>query len=289
MTTRRDWELLARTALAERERMIDAVDQISRFAREYERRMAKRANEIVNAIESIRTYQSRIVNNFDRVQATLHKAWEEAARVDLERLRRGMEEAARRRKKALIEFAQRGWYQDPELPVTAPEQLLNALREDEDGSVAAAIEDYFEDRIDGIEETLVSSFPNREAVLRDGFEAHRASKYNLSIPVFLAQADGMWWDHFHRSLFTERDRQHVASSEMPSDDSFQGSMTEVFRVAIPLWMPRNQREDGFSEFNRHQVMHGESTGYGTRANSLKAISFLAFLQFLLKPVDDEDD
>lgn len=104
MTTRRDWESLARTALAERQRMIDAVDQISRFAREYESRMAKRANEIVNAIESIRTYQSRIVNNFDRVQAALHKAWEEATRVDLERLRRGMEEAARRRKKALIEF-----------------------------------------------------------------------------------------------------------------------------------------------------------------------------------------
>ena len=285
MTKRSDWESLARRVHAEHREFRDAVAEIGRFAREYESRMENRLNDIANVVDIVRRCQSSVASDWNRLREAL---WE-ARRLDVERFRKSMEAAARRRKKVLVEFAGRGWYLDPKLPVTAPEQLLKALREDEDGSVAEAIEDYFEERVDQIEQALVLSFPGREAVLRDAFEAHRTAKYNLSVPVFLAQADGMWWDRFRLSLFAGRDRQRVASSEMPSDNSFDGAMAEVFRAAIPLWLPRNQREEGFDEFNRHQVMHGESARYGTRTNSLKAISFLAFLQFLLKSVDDEEE
>jgi hypothetical protein len=33
----------------------------------------------------------------------------------------------------------------------------------------------------------------------------------------------------------------------------------------------------FTALNRHQVMHGESSDYGTEINSLKAFSFLVFV------------
>ena len=31
-------------------------------------------------------------------------------------------------------------------------------------------------------------------ILQEAFEAHSECKYNLSVPVFLAQADGIFWE-----------------------------------------------------------------------------------------------
>jgi len=44
----------------------------------------------------------------------------------------------------------------------------------------------------------------------------------------------------------------------------------------------------WNELNRHQVLHGESVDYGTRLNSLKAISLLNYLVSFL-PGDGKAD
>ena len=52
---------------------------------------------------------------------------------------------------------------------------------------------------------------------------------------------------------------------------------------------RAQQPDGFSELNRHQVLHGEVTEYGTEQNSLKAISLLNYCAFVLPEPEPADD
>ena len=49
-------------------------------------------------------------------------------------------------------------------------------------------------RLDIIEEALIDSYPHRGHLFQQAFEAHREGKYGLSIPVFLTQADGIFWD-----------------------------------------------------------------------------------------------
>lgn len=201
---------------------------------------------------------------------------------------KGAEEAARNRKRNFVDYASYGWYLDPDLPVATTETLLEALRDDDDGAVSGWIEDHYEERAGEIEETPVSAFPSRGAVFRDAFWAHRAAKYTLSVPVLLAQADGIWWEHFGASVFARQDRQLVADSRLSSGNDFDGAMSQIFRSEAPLWESKGQREAGFRGLNRHQVVHGESTDYGTRTNSLKAISFLAFLRFVLASADEGD-
>ena len=66
----------------------------------------------------------------------------------------------------------------------------------------------------------------------------------------------------------------------------EGIVRELFRGLMwdkwPLALSQTKRTVGFSELNRHQVLHGESTTYGTEENSLKAMSFLNFCAFVFK-------
>ena len=88
-----------------------------------------------------------------------------------------------------------------------------------------------------------------------------------------------------------RDRKDVEShiGQMQNDLA-----REMVRVLLdcdwPLIMTRGARPDGFAGLNRHQVLHGEVTDYGTEENSLKAIALLNYCAFVLpKPEQDPTD
>ena len=51
---------------------------------------------------------------------------------------------------------------------------------------------------------------------------------------------------------------------------------------LPINASKKQRESDFNQLNRHQVLHGESVGYGTKINSLKAISLINYVALFEK-------
>lgn len=180
-------------------------------------------------------------------------------------------------------LAEFGWYVDPGMPLFAPTQLARALSEEEgEEEVQRVIRAYYVQRLDAIEETVRTSFPLRDEILRDAFEAHRDGKYNLSVPVLLAQADGMWLDRVSKSLFMGRERSEAVSDlDQKNQQRFFEPLIGVVGESIPLWMSPDQRGVTFAELNRHQVLHGEVVDYGTEENSLKAIAFLSFSCWVL--------
>lgn len=119
-------------------------------------------------------------------------------------------------------------------------------------------------------------------VLHDAFDAHREGKYSLSTPVFLAQADGIWWDEFSKSLFQAQGRVRTAEDyiEEYRSDYFV-AFFDIFGEQIPLWISASKRDQSFNQLNRHLVLHGEAVDYGTEENSLKAISLLSWLCWML--------
>ena len=52
-----------------------------------------------------------------------------------------------------------------------------------------------------IEERLVARHPERKLIIEAGFRAHRIGEHYLSIPVFLAQADGICEEGTEHKLF----------------------------------------------------------------------------------------
>ena len=142
---------------------------------------------------------------------------------------------------------------------------------------------------------VIASYPSRDAILTDAFEAHRKGKYTLSVPVFLAQADGIFAEESRGgpTVFMERERKTAAA-----DHSDRAPVTvvkrwlDVFGNVLPLWMSRKDRSSAsFEGLNRHLVLHGESVDYHTEENSLKAISLLHYFDMLfseIRAVEKED-
>ena len=176
-----------------------------------------------------------------------------------------------------------GWFPDPEMPWNAPIQLVKELDRGKPHLVLEALSEHFQERVDDVESEIGTLYPSRKHILVEAFEAHREGKYNLAIPVFLAQSDGFWHDQFQKSVFRQAERHEVFAKIVSENKKLVFELlATVVDQAVPLWVSRAGRPSSFSDLNRHQVLHGECVDYGTEQNSLKAISFLNWLGWVLK-------
>ena len=190
----------------------------------------------------------------------------------------------------ILTMARNGWFPDLDLPVGQIKLWADDLVSDPERVHKANQElcNRFRERLDRIENRLRSEFPNRSEILGDAFQAHRQGKYNLSVVVFLTQVDGLFYDRYLKNLFYRKDWDDIAEIMGRMPDELDRLLSRALLYdGLPLVASRGQRQqqpDGFSELNRHQVLHGEATNYGTEKNSLKTISLLNYCAFVLPDV-----
>lgn len=178
-------------------------------------------------------------------------------------------------------LVERGWYPDPRM---APIQLalLYSYSDSEPDGIEEIMKSVFRERLDEIEAELVAAHPTRAAIIQDAFYAHREFKYNLSIPVLLAQADGIWLERVKCNLFSGGAGKAIQKlADQIEDTSFRELVFALSSPDWPLAASKGERPESFSGLNRHQVLHGEVTNYGIEENSLRAVSFLNYCAFIL--------
>jgi hypothetical protein len=185
---------------------------------------------------------------------------------------------------ALMTLGNHGWYLDPSLAMQLLWELQSVLEQGDVENADRILCEYFEERLDAIEESLRQRFPHRAHLLSAAFDAHRRRQYELAIPVFLAQTDGICADLTSRYLFLRQDGKPETAHyvETVAADALQAAILSPLAEVLPIGMSRRERPDGFDALNRHMVMHGESLDYGTRLNSLKAISLLNYVSEVLE-------
>jgi hypothetical protein len=164
---------------------------------------------------------------------------------------------------------------------------------------------YYRSKLQLLTDELAERHPNRASVIKAAVRAHSmfgADGYFLSIPVFIAQADG---------LLTEIAGVKSALARAPKEKgelqalkalreklaTDQESLNLVHPILIlndlDFLKSAGEREqpsgESFTALNRHQIVHGESWDYGTEINSLKAFSFLAFVGLHLPMILETTD
>lgn len=135
-------------------------------------------------------------------------------------------------------------------------------------------------------------FPDRIKILKDGLEAHSNRKYTLSVPVFLAQADGMFSDIFKGNLFVrEKNIDKKIGKKFNKQDQNNFFIT-LGLFSIQKIISENSLNESYGNIdrienryvskslNRHTVLHGKSVDYDTHINSLKAISLVSMLAYI---------
>ena len=201
------------------------------------------------------------------------------------RLYRRLEQQSLYDRESLIKLALRGWFLSPRMPVAAI-PILGKAAESMPKDVDRVFEQHIQQHLVEIEAALTASYPHRSHLLQEAFWAHRECKYSLSIQAFLSQADGIFDERFGKPLFRKGSKGAVSTFSSEVRGPFFQAVLHPFTQSTPLWEHTDCLDDTFNGLNRHQVLHGMRVDYHTELNSLRAISLLDNLLWVLnRPAD----
>lgn len=142
------------------------------------------------------------------------------------------------------------------------------------------LRNHFKEQASAIEARIVKRFPRRAAIVRKAFRAHRQRDYELSIPIFLIQADGIAKDIIGSDVYSRRTSNVERLQEFVGRitfDNFQREIIELILLPIPLNASTGDPRLIKGSLSRHHILHGIETQYGTATNSYRAISWLQYV------------
>ncbi len=226
----------------------------------------------------------RLYSNYlDKQAVEFQRSFEALISPAFEELQRSFSEVPPRTQEALLLLGNHGLYLDLEMTLPDLLKIEKALLEGKVEEADHALIEYFEARIDEIQESISKRFPNREKLIRAAFNAHRREEYELTIPILLAQADGICKEVLKEYLFMKQNKKPRTAIyvEQIASDTLKAAILSPLSQTLPIGASEHERAGAFNELNRHMVMHGESLDYGTKTNSLKAISLINYVAHVL--------
>ena len=208
----------------------------------------------------------------------------DSVRPLLERARELASTLPPRVREAFLALAREGWYLDPDVDFTELWALEAAALNGDIEELDTTLGTYFEERLDLIESAVCEYFPNRKHIFSLAFEAHRRGEYALSIPVLLAQTDGMCSEVLDQELFRRRHGKPRTADFVTRIhvDTLLYALLAPLEEPLPINATEAERGEDFDYLNRHTVMHGESLDYGSRLNGLRAISLVNYVAQMLQ-------
>lgn len=242
----------------------------------------EQADRVKNAIAPYET-QLRAANEVvGRVSVSMAEVAHHVAPYLVE-LHRALEELPERTRQELELLAKHGWYMDPDMPCSASTEYARLFMSGNGEEASELLQSYYDEHAQNILSRLCERFPERNEILRAVFSAHENREFSLSVPVFLAQADGICKSLLGVQLYGKTKNgtstQVRDAVEKLEEDPFIDSILAPFLRPFAINSGPNQRSE--DDLNRHAVLHGESVSYGTLRNSCKAMSLIAFTEWAL--------
>jgi hypothetical protein len=177
-----------------------------------------------------------------------------------------------------------GWISSEVLKFDAMEEaVLLAESGDVDRGDALLVDAHDSDWLLFVLQRLraVRAFLPRRRILERALEDHRAERYHASVPVVLAQIDGLVFDVAQASFYDSRraDRLYAANTLAGHPDGL---------TALSKVMGKSRSRTTTSILSlpyRHGILHGRDLGYATKDLSTKAFCALGALREWALPVE----
>jgi hypothetical protein len=186
-------------------------------------------------------------------------------------------------KKGITMLANQGWFIDFEMPASVFKDIIKIINEGKFAIYERKLISYFEKDLDRIESDIIKRFKNRKKLINASFNAHRRKEYILSIPVILAQVDGICYEVVKQSFFMKHNQRPSTATYVDNvaTDTFRYAVLFPLSQKLPINYSSHERLKRSRQLNRHAVFHGESVTYGSKKNSIKAISLLNYVSYVL--------
>jgi len=254
--------------------------------------LRKTAERIQKDFEGMRATYAPIVESVRRMQEQMQKtlapfrAFFEVIQKQQEawaKTIREMQQMPAHFKKAQAYLFGRGWYLGAAMTFPGAKILAKLVDEGKHGQIESEMQGWATSRIDDVLADVEKHFPSRLGIVKDAIDAHKAGKYTLSVPVLLAQADGLAREIVETSLFYGNPRKQFRK--------FQGKLGRpALGPTLDMLLTPMQFHSAFEEkskqaisgtrdrlANRDEVMHGTQTDYASVGNSLRAVLLIDYL------------
>lgn len=188
------------------------------------------------------------------------------------------------RKEDVIVMADNGWYPNWFTFFYTPETETNSIDE--------LMCMHLDENWDDITQKILELCQNRTHILEVAFNLHKSGNYIASIPLFLAQADGICCESLKSFLFTGNETEEKIKELIDNGEIETSILTDILLEPFKL---KNHHNAGISKHspqakskapNRNGILHGHRRhmDYGTEINSLKCFSLLSFIAYSTKDV-----
>lgn len=216
------------------------------------------------------------------------------AQVDWNAVQERFENMPTRSREAMIRASERGWFFNWDNSFEEVWQLIENLQNAESDEVDEVLKNHYKSDMEWYAGELSKAYPERARAINAAINAHKNENtegYFLSIPVFLAQADGILSEVTGIPSAMDKVRNGAeikgsawAKEQIGDDQKTSDLLYQLLNLhTMDILKSKSVRDKEsiasgkiFNELNRHQVLHGEVSDYGTELNSLKAFSFLIF-------------
>ncbi|WP_410503295.1 hypothetical protein RIF24_16915 (plasmid) [Exiguobacterium acetylicum] len=190
----------------------------------------------------------------------------------------------------MVHTANNGWFNYEEVKYELMEYLLerdltlNDLADDPNLLITETntfMEGYYTN--DSMEELLnrwkKNDILNRRIhIIKSAFEAHKDKKYDLSIPVFFAQLEGIVRENLHdkkkENMSYKNMRDYI--SDIRNGKKDVKSLIDYFKSNLHEGFQEGKELN--SDLSRHAILHGYDVSYGSKVNSLKLIIIFDIIQ-----------
>lgn len=259
------------------ENLLERIDRITAPVRQITKHLnmaippyIQRHNEVMqSAVKHISTAYQPL---FEQVNTSFAKVVEAAQR---------WQEA---RKEDVTVMADNGWYPNWFTFFYTPETEPSSI----DELMSIHLNENWED----ITQKILQLCQNRTHILEAAFDLHKSGNYIASIPLFLAQADGICCESLKSFLFTKNETEERIRELIDNGQIETNMFTDIFLEPFKL---KNHHNAGISKAtaqaknkapNRNGILHGhrKHLDYGTEINSLKCFSLLSFITYSTKEI-----
>jgi hypothetical protein len=198
-------------------------------------------------------------------------------------------------------LAQRGWFISGYFGLSEMMELAGICSTVTPDALDRRVADMYRASLAEHVESLSRDYATRSFAIQPAINAHGRCEYALSVPIFFAQAEGIFFDRAREYIFRKEHGRNIRdeaqkqlaalAQEIEPYDGFSRFMEIMWRPfvdALPIAYSENDRsKHGYHGLNRHTVLHGIALAeYATEENSLKAFSLLSHVGALVSERED---
>jgi len=192
-------------------------------------------------------------------------------------------------------LAQRGWF----IPfhfagLNAFKRYESLIENKKHKIIEKELQKYIKDHQKSFKLQAERYFPKRFKILSSAFDAHDNEQYELSIPVFLAQADGMFVELIETTFYSnDKDilrktkanlLEKLAKNGHPKSTNSLGYLLlkqfaekSLLHESFEEIEKRKNNDPELNPLNRNTILHGRDIEYANEANSLRTIALIGLL------------